>query len=349
MKILYVNFNTNNPRDQITLRGFKENGISVKEITNNTPGWRKYAYIAKELRATQDEYDYVFVGYAGSVLVIFLWFVTAKKIIYNALATFYDSMIVSRANGKMLSVKSIWFYLVDFFAFRLAEHSFLECQAQKDLVVRVFKLQPEKIWIGFVGTDDKQFFYDSNVPKLKEFTVVFRGAFLPEAGADVVVRAAKEIEKENIKVRILGRGLLKKEIEKLIEELKPINVELITEILPFETLRQKMLECHISLGQLADHPRVHTTIPHKIFESLSMKLPYLTGENRGVMEIVKDSETCFVVPPGDYHALARKIVALRNRPEELQKVAEKGYRLYQDQYTPKILAQKIVEKLQQHF
>lgn len=345
MKICYINFNLNNPRDQITLRGLRENGIIIKEIADKTPGWKKYINIAREYRAVRKDYDLIMVGYTGSILVIFMKLLAQKKIVYNALATFYDSMIVSRQKGKIFSLSFIWYYLIDFLAFRFADKSFLECQTQKDLVVRLFRIKPDKISVHFVGTDDQQFYFDPDIPKLNQFTVVFRGAFLPEAGAEVVVLAAKELEGANIKVRIIGRGLLQRKIETLAQKLRPANVELIMEKLPIEILRNKMLECHLSLGQLADHPRVQTTIPHKVFESMSMKLPYLTGDNKGVMEIVEDNQTCFTVPPGDYHRLAQKIINLRDHPEDLERVAENAHQLYQREFTPKILAQKIIEKL----
>lgn len=354
MRICYINFNLNNTRDQITLKGLKENGVAVKEISDNGRGWKKYLNIARAYRANEKECDVVMVGYAGSVLVIFMRLVSLfglvsfrpqKKIVYNALATFYDSMIVSRYGGRLFSVFSVWYYFVDFIAFRAATHSFLECQSQKDLVVRVFKINPRKISIQFVGTDDTQFYFEPSVPKLAMFTAVFRGAFLPEAGADVVVRAAKELECDNIQVRILGRGLLLKEIQALIAELQPKNLELITELLPIQDLRKKMLECHVSLGQLANHPRVHTTIPHKVFESMAMKLPYLTGRNVGVMEIIEEGKTCFTVPPGDYKALAQKIRELKTQSQKLAEVAEAGYQLYLREFTPKILARKVVTQI----
>ncbi|MBI5138652.1 MAG: glycosyltransferase family 4 protein [Candidatus Vogelbacteria bacterium] len=346
MKICYINFNLNNPRDQITLRGLKENGVSLLEISDCTPGWRKYVTIAKSYRAHRKECDVVMIGYAGSVLVIFMSLITRKSIVYNSLANFLDSMIISRRNGSYLSLSTIWYYAVEFLAFHMASLSFLECQSQKDMVVRLFKVNHKKISVHFVGTDDKQFCFDSTVKKLKEFTVMFRGMFLPEAGADVVIRAAKELEHEGIRFRIIGRGLLQRKIEELIQKLKPNNVEFITERLPIEILRDKMLECHLSLGQLAKHPRVHTTIPHKAFESMAMKLPYLTGENKGVMEVLKDGQTCFVVPPGDHFGLARKILEISKQPEDLERISENAYRLYLREFTPKILARKIVEEIE---
>ena len=106
MKICYINFSLNNPRDQVTLRGLRENGIIVKEIADKTPGWRKYVHIAREYRSCQGECDLVIVGYAGSVLVIFMRLLTCKKIVYNALSSFYDSMIISRGSGVIFSPSS---------------------------------------------------------------------------------------------------------------------------------------------------------------------------------------------------------------------------------------------------
>ena len=346
MKICYINFTLNNPRDQITLRGLKENGVSVVEIADSTPGWRKYLNIAKKYRTHQSDCDLVMIGYAGSVLVIFMKLIARKRIVYNSLANFLDSMIISRRNGSYFSLSTVWYYMVEFLAFHTANLSFLECHSQKDMVVRLFKVNPKKISVHFVGTDDKQFYFDSTVIKLKEFHIVFRGMFLPEAGADVVVRAAKELENKGVVFRIIGRGLLQQNIEELIQQLKPNNIELITERLPIEILRNKMLECHVSLGQLAKHPRVHTTIPHKAFESMAMKLPYLTGENKGIMEVLEDGQTCFVIEPGDYHGLASKIIELQKNREELGRVAENAYQLYIQEYTPKILAKKIIDGIE---
>lgn len=345
MRIAYISFSLSNPRDQITLRGLRENGAMVTEISDKTQGIKKYISFAKKYWAIRKECDVIMIGYASSVLVIFIRLISRKPIIYNALATFYDSMIVSRLHGSFFSITAIWHYLIDFFAFRLASQSFLECQAQIDLVAKVFKLNPKHISVQFVGTDDAQFYFDPAVQKLSTFTVMFRGAFLPEAGVDTVIRAAKELEPQYINVRILGRGMLIKEMESLVKELQPKNLEMITELLPFDTLRTKMLECHISLGQLANHPRVHTTIPHKVFESMAMKLPYVTGANKGVLEVVEDGKTCFCVPPGDHKALAKKILELRDKQAELERVAQHAYDLYQKEYTPKILGRKVLAQI----
>lgn len=346
MNICYLNFNLANPRDQVTLRGLKENGIVVKEISDSTPGWWKYLTLVKTYRSHCRGCDLIMIGYAGGVLVTLMRLLTRKPIVYNALNTLLDGVVVSRRGGRMFSLSVAWLYLIDFLAFHLATRVFLECHSQKELVGRWFRVRESKLIVQVVGVDDNQFYFDSQIAKLDQFTVVFRGAFLPEAGADIVVRAAKELESSGIRFRILGRGLWQAQIESLIHELRPSNLELITAILPISTLRQKMLECHLSLGQLANHPRVQTTIPHKAFESLALKLPYLTGDNRGIREILVPNQTCFVVSPGDYRALARQIVDLENQPSELARVGENAYQLYCERFTPRLLTKQVMGELE---
>ena len=83
MKICYINFNLDNPRDQITLRGFKEIGVEVEEIADNSSGWKKYSNIYKKYKIHSKEYDVVMIGYAASVLVVLMRVLSQKKIIYN--------------------------------------------------------------------------------------------------------------------------------------------------------------------------------------------------------------------------------------------------------------------------
>ncbi|KGH82100.1 glycosyltransferase [Oenococcus oeni] len=49
--------------------------------------------------------------------------------------------------------------------------------------------------------------------------------------------------------------------------------------------------------------------------------------NYGPNELVVDGENGYIVPNGDYHALAEKIIFLFKRPDELQKKSERAYEL----------------------
>ena len=110
-----------------------------------------------------------------------------------------------------------------------------------------------------------------------------------------------------------------REVNALMDKLKPKNIELVSERLPEYELRERMLGAHISLGQLANHPRLSRTLPAKLFESLALGLPYLTGRNAGILELLKENETCIATEPGNPDDLAKKFFICETTPEYFKK------------------------------
>ena len=117
---------------------------------------------------------------------------------------------------------------------------------------------------------------------------------------------------------------------------------MISERIPSDQLRNLMLSSHISLGQLAKHPRLDRTLPCKLFETLALKLPYLTGRNKAVFEILTDGESCTTSNPGDAKDLVEKIIYLKNNPDVREKISENGYILYKKSLTSKKLAESVL-------
>ncbi|MDE2021697.1 MAG: glycosyltransferase, partial [Patescibacteria group bacterium] len=62
----------------------------------------------------------------------------------------------------------------------------------------------------------------------------------------------------------------------------------------------------------------------------------------GVLEILKEDETCLTVKPGNADDLAEKILYLRNNPEVLRKISEQGYNLSKERLTSRKLADEFV-------
>ena len=168
---------------------------------------------------------------------------------------------------------------------------------------------------------------------------------MPEAGAEYVIQAAKILEKENINFIMQAGGMLLGKIEKMIKDIRPANLELRSDFVPHDELRTIMQKCHISLGQLSDHPRLDRTIPHKVYESLAMKLPYLTAANKGILELVKAGETCITCEPADAKSLAEKILWAKNNYSSAQKIAENGYNLYKKELASSVLAKKLIDRI----
>jgi len=341
MKICYINFTTTNSRDRVTIRGLRENGVEVIEVTDTTPGWRKFPSIRRKLKKIEN-YDQIIVGYTAAIFVPWMWLITRKKITYNALASFYESMIVSRRAGSSFSWKAFTYWGMDWCAFKTADLILVESQSQKHYIAKTFRIRPEKIEVHLSGVDDTIFYFDPHIQKSSKFIVLFRGKFLPEAGVDVLLHAAKKLEHLPVRFRILGHGLLQKEIVSLAQKLELKNTEIITDYLTDENIRAMMLECSLSLGQLAHHPRLLRTIPFKAFEAMAMKLPFLTARNKAVMEIHTENVTCLGCEPGDADDLARKIRFAYENPTLLETLRSNGYTLFQEHLTARSLGQNLL-------
>lgn len=341
MRLLYINNDFIYPQDKHLVDGLREIGHEILEIRTKNKG---YLETIKEIKKAVKDVDLLFIGFTSPILVILTRLLTFKKIFFNAVFSQYEANIISRGQGNAWSIQALKWYVLDFVSFHLSSKVLLESNAQVDFISSFFWISKKRLVCSYSGVDEKEFYYDEKVRKLPQFTVLFRGRFLPESGILTIIEAAKKLEKDNVDFRIIGGGFLYKKVNNLMSELRPKNVEMIDSNLSFEDLRIKMLECHLNLGQLADHPRLDRTLPCKLFESLSMKLPYLTAKNRGVLEVLTDGVDCITVKPGNSNDLSEKIIDLKNNPEKLDKIANAGYSLYKNKLTSKKLAEGVMKK-----
>lgn len=343
MSILYLSHSRlKNSVNAVYIKGLVQNGKDV-EAYGIKKSFSGYLDALKKILKTKP--DFIIVGYDSPKLVIFCRLFTRKKVVYNALCSVYERMIVARELYSKFSSYAVYYWLLDFFAVRSADLVMLETDSQINYFAKLFKVSREKLTRAWTGVDEDIFFYDPSLTKFPTFTVLFRGSLMPEAGAEYVIQAAKILEGENIKFIMLSGGLLLDKISKLVEEFKPANLEFRSDLLPIEELRTIMRKCHLSLGQLSDHPRLERTIPHKAYESLAMHLPYLTATNAGILELLKEGETCLACRPADVKSVAEKILWAKNNPQELEGIAQNGYKLYQDKLRSDILARDLLAKL----
>jgi len=345
MKFLYISTGDKYPPDKHLIDGLRENNHEVFELIKKTRNTEKYSEFLQRFRQDTREYDAIFIGYALPLLVPILRLFSRKKIIFNAVSSQYEANIISRGIARPYSFKACKSWIIDIISFLTSSFVLLESNAQIDFVQKLFFIPRKKLIRSWMGIDEEVFFFDSAIKKNSEFTVLFRGRFLPESGILTVMETAKLLENKGVHFLIIGHGFLYKEVGALKEKLSLKNTTFISHTLSAKEIREYMLSSHLSLGQLAIHPRLSRTLPCKLFESLAFKLPYLTGRNAGAMELLKENETCFAVHPGDADDLAKKILFLKSHPEILQKIAQNGYTLYKEKLTSKILAKDLMEKL----
>jgi len=343
MTICYFGiYNPEFSRNKVYMTGLRKLGVNILECIDTSKGILKYWRLWKKHRIIHNDYDVMIVGYPGHIVVPLARIISRKPIILDALCSLYEGEVISRGKYRFNLFMKWWIVLIDWLAVKCADIILVETNTQKDFFIKRFSLDPNKVARVFTGADEEFFYPDISVQKRLRFTVVFRGKFLPEAGVKYIVKAAEILEKENVDVLIIGNGLLEEEIKTAIDEHHLKNIEWLPRYLNYDELRCQMISCHVSLGQFEDHLRLKRTIPHKAFESLAMGLPYITGRNEGVMELLKDGETCLTINPADPAGLAGKIIELKNNPELARKIGENGRKLFEDRLTAEKLAGEIL-------
>jgi len=342
LRICYFGiYNSEWGRSRIYIKGLKENGVEILECRDDSKGFLKYWRLFNKHAKIRSSYDFMIVGYPGHAVVWFAKLLSKKKVVFDALCTMEEGVLISRQQYKYLSIKALYIKFIDWLAVKCADIVLVESEEQRKYFENKFG-KSDKYKVVYTGADDSVFYKDENIKKKEKFTVVFRGKFLPEAGVKYIIETAKLLEDQNVDFIIIGNGWLEDNLKFKISNLKLKNLELITENLSYDELRKKMLECHISLGQFEDHERLKRTIPHKCFETLALGLPYITARTEPIAEILKDGESVLFVNPADPKDLAEKILYLKNNYELAKKIGDNGYKIYQNKFTPHMLAQKML-------
>jgi glycosyltransferase involved in cell wall biosynthesis len=332
-------------RNQILSQSLEENGMKMIKCVDSSKSFLKFFNLVKKHWKIRKDYDFMIVGYLSNIVVPLARLISRKKVIFNALNAMYEGEILDRERYKKFSFGAMYIWSRDFVAFHSANLILVESESQKKFLSKMFLIRNSKMKVLLTGANDKVFYPSEGIKKNDSFSVVFRGWFLPATGVEYVIEAARILKKDGIKFLIIGRGMLREKIEDMIKKYNLDNIELITEFLPDDVLRKKMLSCNIILGQFANHSRMHRTIQNKTFEAFALRMPYITMDSTSNRELLTDREDCLFVNPADSEDLARKILELKENSKLQEKIAENGYRLYKEKLNPKAIGIKFLDIL----
>lgn len=352
--VLYFGiFDKDFSRNKVYADGLKQHGIAVLYCIDKSRGPIKFIKLFFKLWGFRGQYDAVIVGYPGyivvpfarlfSILISVFTFSKQKPILFDALCSFYESQIISRDAYQGNPFRFLYVRTVDWLSTRSADKILLETQAQKDYFIGNLGVPEEKCIVVYTGVDETVFIRDSQLQKNETFTVLFRGRITKEAGVTTILKAAKILEEKGIDFLIVGFGWGSaiKEFNETMTSLKLKNLTHKKEQLPYSELIPLISKCHVSLGQFSTNERLKRTIPHKAFEALTMKIPYITARGGAVSEIFQDGFNCIMTNPDDAKDLAEKILMVRDNSQMAESITENGFKIFKERFT----AAKIVEPI----
>lgn len=331
-------------RNSTLIRGLKENSVEVIECNTREASNKKYWQLIKKHQQIKNSYDVMVVGFPGQTIMPLAWVLAKlyrKKIIFDAFVSLYDSIILDRKQYSKKSIKSLKYWLLDWFSCKLADIVLLDADEHAKYFMKTFKIRPEKLKRILVSCDDSVMYPRENKNLYDYFLVHFHGTYIPIQGVEYIMEVANILKNENIKFNIVGRL---KDYHLEIEKVKAWGLTGVNfiDFLPYRNLAEKINEADVCLGMFGKTEKAFRCGAFKITEAMACKKPVITGETPALREFLKDRESVLFCRMADAKDLAAKILELKNNSELRKKIADGAYRIYQNLLTPKAIAKELI-------
>jgi glycosyltransferase involved in cell wall biosynthesis len=293
-----------------------------------------------------EAHDVVVVGYNGYFdmpLAKFLAKIRRTPVIFTPVFPLYETSVEDREYINKNSIKSKVIHLIDTISCRLADLIIIETETYLDYYCQEFKVPRDKYFKIPLGADETNYFprpVEASRNDSNHMKVLFYGKFIPLQGISTIVEAAKLVEKDkDIEFEIIGSGQLSPGIRSLTKKLNIQNVSFI-EWVDYRDLPAHIQKADVCLGIFGKTPKAQRGIPIKVYESLAMKKPVITGDSPAAREVFSHKVNSILCEMGNPEALAESILLLKENRKLREDIARAGFKLYQDLYSSTEIAKK---------
>jgi glycosyltransferase involved in cell wall biosynthesis len=326
-------------RGRILWKGLKANGIDVDLYL---PGMGKYVTMAG--RIMRKNYDVILA--TGKLTLLTAWLLKwwhRKPIVFDTFISDYDTLVFDRKLVGKHSPLAWLVWLGDKFSCVLPTLSFLDTKAHVKFFEEQFGANPKKFRVVPVGADD-ELFRCKPAPETKTINVQFYGTFIPLQGVDVIVRAAKLLEKQNILFTIVGKGQTYEDVRKLAKELNVSNIQW-EGFIDVTHIPNRIAKSHISLGIFGTTDKALRVVPHKAYDAIASCRPLITSDTPAQREVFTNGKTALLVKPGNPKALASAIWKLAHNPALRNRIARNGHALFVKNYSIEQVGKRLLSVL----
>jgi len=189
---------------------------------------------------------------------------------------------------------------------------------------------------------------EQNNPKKDEFIVLYSGAFSIAYDFNQVLNAAKILEEKDSKVKFIlqGKGELVDQIKSKINQLGLRNVVVIDKLLSREEVAELLNKADMLIQPLGDYGKPHMGVSTKLYEYQAVGKPIICCSAGQPAKYVKETRSGVVVKPGDYEALAKAIIWLKENPKLSLEMGENGRRYVEKEASIEAIGSKMKQILQ---
>ena len=345
MKICYFGtYPPNYTRNRVNISGLRENGVEVVECNVQTGGLRKHWDLFRKHWSLRGKYDVMIVGFNGHAVMPIAWLVTRfprKKVIFDAFISAYDTNIFDRKKHSPRSLMAVKYWLIDWLSCNLADLVLMDAEAHAEYISKTFHVPRKKTKGLFVGCPNDVMYPRPQNKVEADFIVHFHGTYIPAQGIPYIIEAAKILDGRGVKFNLIGKLDTYGEAIDLVKQYNLTNVRFY-DYMPYQKLAEFMANADICLGGFGNTDKAKMAGIFKIIEAMAMKKPFITADTPAMREFLIDRKDVLLCKSADSRDLVDKILELKDNQNLRDTIAENGYRLYLERFTPKAIGRDLI-------
>lgn len=320
-------------RNEVILRALRARYV-VTEITDTRPG----SLTARSVRILPrliphlkgNDYDLVFVGFYGYLLMPWARLLTRRPIVFDAFVSNYDTLCFDRQRFRPDSIGGRLAFWLDQMSCSAADRVLLDTESHKTYFAKTFRLPADCLRHLYVGCNEEVFFPQPRPRSNDEFRVLYYSSYLPLHGVEHIVAAARLLDsRQDLRFRLIGQGMNYPKVRRLAEQFGVSNVEFLPAV-PYAQLPAEIAAADVCLGgPFGATPKARRVIPGKTFQFLAMARPVIATDTPGNRELLTHEQSAYLVPLADAEALAAAVALLQDNIALCEALASGGYECYQ--------------------
>ena len=196
-----------------------------------------------------------------------------------------------------------------------------------NILTSKYEVEPSKVSVIPAGVDLSRFVNGNQNDKNIDgrFTVLYIGAFSPAYDFDQVFKAAEFLSSfSDVEFVIQGGGELADVLRSKVKEMGLVNVNVVERIVSRDEVARLLSEADALLLPLNGVGSIEMGISSKLYEYQAAGKPILCCSNGEPGRYVSETESGIVVKPGDFEALAKAVLRLKENKDFAEMLGEKG-------------------------